>query len=84
MRAKEEVTTAGAGGGDLQRILLPGPGVPWLLTRPQTRIGWEVAAAVSISALRNAAATHEDRVRNVSAVILFFLSSGSWLPLAGG
>ena len=68
----------------LQRILLPGPGVPWPRTRPQTRIGWEVAAAVSITALRNAAATHEDRVLNVSAVISFFLSSGGWLPLTGG
>jgi hypothetical protein len=33
-----------------------------------------VAAAVSIIALRNAAATHEERVRNVSAVIFVFLS----------
>jgi hypothetical protein len=41
------------------------------------RIGWEVAAAVSISTLRNAAATQEERVRKVSAFIsLSFVRDG--------
>jgi len=61
----------------LAQMAAPCPGVPWPRTDPQIRIGWEVTAAVSISRLRNAAATQEDRVRMVSAFIVFFLSGGS-------
>ena len=52
----------------------PSPASLGLARGIRSRIGWEVPAAVSISTLTNVAATQQDRVRRLSAVIFFVLS----------
>ena len=81
VRIGRKSRTTGAGGSDPSaERCAPSPASFWPRTARQTRTGWEVTAAVSISALRNAAATHEDRVRKClgSHRLLPFFAAADW------